>query len=595
MEESMDSNPTATGPTVPRRTVKYLALTTAAIWGIAPLLLSAYWLLIHVIMSGFGGLNQSFTLDMTSAANTRGPLFWAWVLVCALFTLGIFIYAWVDDLGKAGYESRRRSRNSATSTVVDRFGIVVVALIILGASFQVVHLNWQNSLNSARFYDTNTVVYTPSLTNYPSALNDLLGGAKKGTNGCAFVASSDVPSCIKVGSMSTAGFAPRVSSLAAAITVMQATSGQRQNVDLLTNTVTYLNGTGTTGVWSGVRDGTGAFQPTEGVVTWNGIGSDVKECFFNKSAHDNFDKAISGVRSNSLVNYLTNLYPNLYWQSGDVWGYCNDSHPVLVFPVSKQVHYLNQVVSSPAGVLVVTGSTSGKPSVSYETHASNLPGPVYPISIATNQLQGVNWLAGRAKHDRALFGFEPANSPAQNGNVENYLLKSLSNGHTYWVTPLTLVNSQSQLFVAYALVRADEVSAGHLNTMSVYVLDPKDTRSLNIDTLDASAREYLSNNDPGFFTSGGTLGEFTPAKGDYWRAYGEINGRVEYLLDISANANESPSLVALPSAGSGNTPTTIKNDADQMQVCGNPLNHLTVAQKVACAQFFVNNLPKNGL
>jgi hypothetical protein len=570
------------------------------------MLLSIAWLIIHVLMSGFGGQNQSFTLSVNSVTNTSGGAFWGWVWVCSLVSLGLFIYAWIYDLGKVSndggynsdswsYSSGRTGKRQVAHTGIDRIGVIVTSVIIVLSMFQIVHLGWQNALNNARFYDTNTVVYSPTLANYPSVLNGLMDGAKKGTNGCVYIANSDVPSCIKVGSMSTAGFAPRVSSLNAAITVMQSTSGQRQNVNLLPNSVAYLNGTGTSGVWSGIRDGRGSFQPTEGVVTWNGIGSDVKECFFNKSASDKFRMAVSGVRSNSLVNYMTNLYPNLYWSSNDIWGYCNAAKPVLVFPVSKQVHYLNEVESTPAGVLIVSGSSSGKPTVRYEAHASNLPGPVYPISIATNQLNAINWLAGRAKHDRAQFGFEPANSAAQSGNVKNYLLKSLSNGHTYWVTPLTLVNSQSELFVAYAIVRADEVNSGHLNTMSVYVLSPKDTRSLNIDTLDASARTYLGNNDPGFFTSGGTLSEFTPANGDFWRAYGEINGRVEYLLDISTNATEQPTLITLPTAGGGTTPTTIKNNAGQMQVCGNALNHLTVAQKVACAQFFVNNLPKNGL
>lgn len=560
-----------------------------AIWGLVPLMLSIVWVVLHVMLGGFGGLQQDFILTTHNLGNTGGGAFWVWFTLCSLASA---IAAGVA-LGDAANDGLSKNKSIVAVTIV-----TVVALFF--GAFQAVHLSWQNSKNVARFYDASSVIYTPSVSNPPGSLQYLLAGAKKQSNGCWVDVKSDVPNCVKIGIFPKAGFDPRVSSSAGALTVMQRTSGTRQNVNLLSSSLTYLNGNGKDGVWSAIRDGFGAFQPTEGVVEWNGVAMPT-ECKFGGA--DQFNKAINGVKSNSLVNYLTRLHPDLYWSNNDVWGYCNQqNHPVLVFPVMKQAFFQSQTVSVPAGVLVITGSRSGNPVVTYRPKATNMPGPVYPESIASTQLSSINWASGRAHLDRGQFGFEPTNASAQAGNTQNYLLKSMADGHTYWVTPLTLGSSQSQLFVAYAMVRADTVSSGKLNTFKVYTLAQNDTRSTNIDQLEAVAKSYMVSNAGGFIPSGGQLIEFTPANGDFWRAFGEINGRVIYRLDISANASESPILVSLdPTSGaplgavnqgsSGNSNQTSGATASKaLAYCGQPISSLTNTQRLSCLRFFAGNV-----
>jgi hypothetical protein len=57
------------------------------------------------------------------------------------------------------------------------------------------------------------------------------------------------------------------------------------------------------------------------------------------------------------------------------------------------------------------------------------------------------------------------------------------------VTPLTLRNSTSQLFVAYAVSAADSVASGKLNALSIYVLPPSDPRQINVDNVEAEASQ----------------------------------------------------------------------------------------------------------
>jgi hypothetical protein len=124
--------------------------------------------------------------------------------------------------------------------------------------------------------------------------------------------------------------------------------------------------------------------------------------------------------------------------------------------------------------------------------------------------------------------------------------------------------------------------------MKIYVLDTSSVERINIDSLEASARDYLSQQVPGFFSSGGRLVNFTPTSGDVWRAFAEINGRVVYRLDISASNAIQPVLVSLENfqgnGAGGKTPTNTN------AICGTPVTGLTQAQIQQCLKAFANAL-----
>jgi hypothetical protein len=577
-------------------------------WGALPFLLTIGWAIDRIFFPGIGVMHQSWSLALNNWIWNNSAIFWLWLTIGGIGSLIIIygIHANARRNAVNGYRrdtyryDRTEEGHQAAKDSVKRhhgFTYVVVAVAILTVfSFtQVVAKSWNADKNVGRYYSSATVFYTPSASNVPQSLHYLVAGAKRNANGCAFVGNADVASCVQVGSLPTQGFAPRVSSATGATIVMQRTSGGSQNVELLTDTMTYLNGNGKDGVWSAIRDGSGNITPMEGVVEWKGSGLPT-ECTF--SGNDELNRALNGAKTNSLSNYIAEKYPTLIYSESDVWGYCKGSQPVVVFPVSRQLHYRTQTVNTPAGVIIMTGSRSGTPNLSYHENAQNLPGPVYSTSIADSQLDQSSWAVGRMLRTRAQFGYEPTTSGAQAGNVQDYLLRSNKDGHVYWVTPLTLRGSSSQLFVAYSMVRADTVRAGHLNPYHIYVLSANDIRRVNIDSLEASARDYLSQLNPGFFSSGGSLIEFTPTVGDVWRAFGEINGRVVYRLDISASDQVAPTLVSLEnfsgqgsgtstggstSTGSGTTPASNAS-------CGQPLASLTQAQIVQCLKFFATQV-----
>lgn len=568
----------------------------ALVWFAIPVVFTILWGLDRLLFPGVGVMHQSWILWLGSALEHGEPYFWLlafiWAIVSIIIVLMVRYYS---DSSSSRYDDYRYSRSSEPAKPSEKeyptdrfvFSAVMVffsALLLFSAVQYVTHI-WNADKVDGRYYNSATTFYTPSLTNYPESLHYLMQGARPGTNGCNLVSDSDVPTCIKVGTLSSAGFQSRVSSATGALFVMQRTSGSSQNVNLLTDTLTYLNGAGKDGVWSAIRDGSGNITPMEGVVEWPGVGNPT-ECTF--TGRWNINRAINGAHGNSLSNLLAATYPQYYWTESDVWGYCKGNEPIVVFPVERQVRFQDRVLDTPAGVIIVTGSSSGKPQLRYEPDAVNLPGPVYPTTIADQQLNASSWSVGRLLRTRTQFGYEPTDSAAQNGNVQDYLLKSNADGHLYWVTPLTLRGSESQLFVAYSMVRADVVHSGQLNPFEIYVLGPNDIRRVNIDSLEAQARDFVSQQNPGFFSSGGQLVEFTPTVGDVWRAFGELNGRVVYRLDISASNAVQPDLVSLESfngQGSSNTTTQAPNAN-----CGEPPTQLTQAQIVACLKFFAGQL-----
>jgi hypothetical protein len=105
--------------------------------------------------------------------------------------------------------------------------------------------------------------------------------------------------------------------------------------------------------------------------------------------------------------------------------------------------------------------------------------------------------------------------------------------------------------------------------------------------MEAEARNWLAQQEPGFISSGGQLLEFTPVAGNSWRAYGELNGRVVYLLDIDATGTVAPTLTSVSTIGGAAGGTS---GAVATAVCGQPLSTLSTAQLAFCLQVFANQM-----
>jgi hypothetical protein len=510
---------------------------------------------------------------------------WFWVLLTVWLAGSAIIV-------RAFRGSFRRGRVSVTVTVL-------AALLAVASFVQMWRVAWDNDKDFNRYYDRSVVFYTPSLglaTASPSLDRLLAHSRSPGASGfgsggqCDLVATADVPGCVKVGTLPMTGWAPRLGSYNGAIFALSRTSGDMQNVSLNPVTVTYLNSWhGHPARWSGILDGTGISQGLGGVSEWDG--ARVTTCEF--TGQWAIDRSFGGSNMADMSDYLAQQYPSLRWTIRDVWGYCDGTEPIVVVPVTRIIKWMSRTVNTPAGIIIVTGS-NGKTHLAYQptVTAGTVPGPVYPRSLVDTQLGASSWAAGRGSLNNGGFGYEPTASSAQQGNVSDYLLDDTATGRLEWVTPLTLRNSSSQLFVAYAVSLADSVTAGQLNQLSLYVLAPDDPRQINVDNMEAEARNWLAQQEPGFISSGGQLLEFTPVAGSMWRAYGEVNGRVVYLLDIDATNQVAPTLTSVSAAGGSGTGsgTGTGSGAVSTAVCGKPVASLSVQQLAFCLRQFADQL-----
>ncbi len=533
-----------------------------ALWAVPPGLIGLYWLFWAVLAPGFGRQNGVRAWYFNVIQHGAG----AWWLLVYAFAVATVVFLVDSDLDP----------QPVLATIS---GLLLIASVVMVGVYVV-----NEDKNVGRFYAGATTVYVHDTKQVPASVHLLADGGHRDTDGCAIKGDHDVFGCIQRADLSTAGWEPRVGSLDGARIALTRATGAQQAVSLRTETITYLNAKGdTSGAWSGVLDGTGINVPLGGVATWSGQGN-ATQCTF--SGDYGIDRAFGGSRHNSLPNLLRERFPLIGYDMSDVWGYCDGKEPIVVIPVTMPMPWTHGTVTAPAGVITVRGD-HGHVKLDYLTDvaAGTLPGPVYPKSLAALQRQQTKWVAGRENMNRNHFGFDPANSEAQTGNISEYLLRDKTTGRLQWVTPMTLRGSTSQLFVAYSITPADEVHRANLNHESVYALDDTDPRRINIDNLDADAHSWLASNAGTVMSNGGKLVEFTPVDGDTWRGFVEFNGRVAYRIDISASRTVPTQLVKLDDTVPGTQPQGPAN-AD----CGKDIAALTPAQLAQCAKVFVDEL-----
>jgi hypothetical protein len=504
--------------------------------------LAAWWLWLPAVVyvvkgvnhALFGGLKWTQTYDLWMFTTLTSGAY-----LMLFFTVGLFGSAVI--LGLNAPDHSRYDKRPSDKIMVDCAIVALAATLVPGSLW--VKTIWDNDKDAGRYYANSTAFYVENPSSVPDSLQNLVDDANV-AEGCDLLGSHDVRGCVRQGALAVEGWDERVSSFTGAqIAIRRKTDGV-QRVSLADATVTYLNTKGDQpAVWSGVLDGSGKEQSLYGVAEWAGEG-DPKVCEF--SGEFAIKRAFNGERGNSLSNLLADRFPIMRWDIGDVWGYCDNDQPIVVVPVTKPIRWMDRTVDTAAGVILVQGN-HGDVELTHvsDVKAETYRGPVYPASLVAKQREEVKWAAGRKNMDRFSFGYDPSSSDEQGGNVSEFLFRDKKTDRLVYVTPLTLRSSSSEVFVAYSVTYADEVSSGQLNELSLYVLDKGDKRLINIDQLAAEANDWMSRNVGTFRANGGHLIEFTPIDGDTWRVFGEMGGQVVYRLDISASRRVAPKLVSL--------------------------------------------------
>jgi hypothetical protein len=478
---------------------------------------------------------------------------------------------------------------------------IIAGVIAALGLFCMINILWNNK-DLPSYYNQSTKFVVSDIDNPPAGLQKLLEGARV-TNGneCERIGKHDVPSCISAGEFPTDGWENRGASLAGAVRVMKQTTGQSQNVDLLNDTLAYIYPNAdapipegdnvSDGRWTAIRDGSNLGTPTESIVEWDGTNRPVT-CKFEGDFELN--RAFRGERSNNFPNLIAEKFPTRRFNRSDVYGYCDHEHgdePIIVVPMYQNVRYRNRSVATPAGVLLIHGSPSGDPRFEFKTSVKDgeVPGPVYPLSIAETQREEHTWAAGRQYRDRNKFGFDPTKAASQTSNTTEFLLRSRQDGRTYWVSPLTPRGSNSQLVLAYAVIPADTVNGGQLNELTIYVFDQDNPHVVNLDQMERDIRAFVSRQYPGFFSGGGKIQEFIPAAGTKWRAFGVFDDAPYFTVELDPNGTNQPVVTDL---ANGSTPPS-DNPTEEPQassVCVRPIGEQTNEELVTCAQAVLDEL-----
>ncbi|MGH3715246.1 MAG: hypothetical protein ACRDT4_17550 [Micromonosporaceae bacterium] len=194
-------------------------------------------------------------------------------------------------------------------------------------------------------------------------------------------------------------------------------------------------------------------------IPFQGRGAPDRRCEFSGAA----DARIGGVFTHNLGRKIASQARWLSWDADDVFAYCDGDTPKVVVPLKEQEGWLI-VTERPAGVAIYDGET-GEITIS---DTANVPGPAYPLSLASTQRSASvalgsfgDWFFNRA-------GWELPDDEVNSGNDSEFTLDT-DQGSVY-ATPLTGRGSATSISVI-SIVPA-KARAGALAPATIHRLDP---------------------------------------------------------------------------------------------------------------------------
>lgn len=382
---------------------------------------------------------------------------------------------------------------------------------------------------------------------------------------------------------------PRVASATGATHTMKRAGESNSNVKIMPETVTYIyNKDGDGGQWTAIRNASKRL-PIFGIATWAGTGNPVVSCEFR--GEHSLNKAFDSTFGMNLTNVIAAYNPQFVYDTADMYGYCDGDKPVIVIPGAKMVGNVVQRAYMAHGVLIITGSPSGKPVFEYKTDVEpgELPGPVYPTSLTTKQRDALSWSAGRIWPWNPAVGYSESKAEAQSGNNSDFLLRSRVDGRLYWVTPLEPANTDSNLIVGFAVIAADEMHAGKLNQQRIYIMNDGDSRIVSLQTMLTKAATAVKTVMPGFFNGpeasteeegetskskvsniAGSIVEFIPLGGGEWLVFAETGGQAVFQVLISDGGLMNTTVMNADTPIVDKTGDNYTSDVPPEKDCNNP-------------------------
>jgi hypothetical protein len=232
-----------------------------------------------------------------------------------------------------------------------------------------------------------------------------------------------------------------------------------------------------------------------------------------------------GAWASRLGDQVASVRRGLVFDTPDVYGYITQSgEPRLVVPARSMSSDGNRRFDMPAGVVVF--DVDGSRTLHRKLAPGEIPGPVFPMSMAAAVRDSVNTRAGFVayqrpqRNDQALEATNmSAGSAATDPNAENpsEFVLVREDGRVVYVTPLTPYGT-SQTVVAYLEVFADEVSAGQAPAATLYRM-PSGSAAASypliaqrVTSLYDADVEWMDTNDDTDASNRARIYEITPAQ-----------------------------------------------------------------------------------
>lgn len=234
--------------------------------------------------------------------------------------------------------------------------------------------------------------------------------------------------------------------------------------------------------------------------------SNVKFCEFSESATLRDHGAVP---SNNLSRAIFFKVPlNVTYDGGDIYGYCNDAgEPVVVAPL-KQVDGFLFPTWKPFGVAIYNGKSGALDIVTDAGQISEIPGPVYPMSLAASQRNSLvangSWADMMINH---ISGYVAASDNTEVG------LRRVDSSDTDYVTSL-MPRGSSTSIVAVSHVSSNTMVPGEYNKLTVEAFADENVRPANSTMVDDLKSRYSYKPDIANDTIG--VFEITSGKDGGW-------------------------------------------------------------------------------
>lgn len=288
--------------------------------------------------------------------------------------------------------------------------------------------------------------------------------------------------------------------------------------DIDTATTTYLPGQD---AYSTPVVARGFVTGYEQVVTQRQGRSTAQVCSFDRQV-----PRPGGMFGYSLLRAVARVGADLRYSDDDVWAYCDaDERAHLVVPVTRYTGF-PESHPVPAGVVVFDGDS---PRLIGSVAPGELPGPVYPMSLAAMQRASTvaadGWWAkfrNRAGYETTSGTYDGSDgsSTAEGSETDapdaanpSELLLARDDGDGWdYVTALTPRGASASV-VAVATVSADQVVAGRMNPVDLYELDEARLGNRALAQEIESAFPEVN-----WRANGLTVQEVLPTSGESWTA-----------------------------------------------------------------------------